>query len=425
MCAHDHDVHQGGNGMAEDKRNSRSFAITWASGIALLLAASAGWGDESSTGVFQNGKAGFVVTGFRYALNADADEHGACPAGLATGPRKAFESSPDGKRHDDETDEEYTRRLQRGAYALMSNQKGDNLCLHPELAAPDPAFRIVSGNAIKVLGMDLDGQRSRLKGKPAPGTCAHDDFPGVDGEEVVDNQFYRAVGCISSFQANGQSNIFEIGMLAGEWGILITLAGVDDPRNDKDVEVGFYANADPIQLSAKREPLPYATYAAEQDPRFSATFHGRIVNGVLTAGPFDLRIHKVTGAMRLERVLKHARIRLTLSPQGTLEGLLSGYTPVDDAYDLQFGHRNGTDAAGKPAPQLQRLVSNGSSFNFGYSCPGIYYALRQLADGDRDPTTGQCTSISTQYVLRAIPAFVVQVKTRSVNSALESSQRAD
>src|SRR3546814_8918148 len=78
-------------------------------------------------------------------------------------------------------------------------------------------------------------------------------------------------------------------MLTGSWGILITLSGVDDIRNDDDVEVGFFANADPIQLSPLRAPLSYGTYAIDQDPRFRAKAHGRIKDGVLTSDPVDVR----------------------------------------------------------------------------------------------------------------------------------------
>src|SRR3546814_17444371 len=84
-----------------------------------------------------------------------------------------------------------------------------------------------------------------------------------------------------SFQPHGSSNGYATEMLTGSWGILITLSGVDDIRNDDDVEVGFFANADPIQLSPLRAPLSYGTYAIDQDPRFRAKAHGRIKDGVL------------------------------------------------------------------------------------------------------------------------------------------------
>ena len=88
------------------------------------------------------------------------------------------------------------------------------------------------------------------------------------------------------------------------------------------------------------------------------------------------------------------------------------------------GHRNGVNAAGELWPQMQVTVSNGSARAFNYTCPGVYYALHQHADGHRDPATARCTSLSTQYRLHAIPAFVVEAQTRSTNADLEVQKKA-
>ncbi len=174
------------------------------------------------------------------------------------------------------------------------------------------------------------------------------------------------------------------------------------------MEVGIYANGDPIQLSPTREALPNATYAIDQDPRFRATTHGRIVNGVLTTDPVDVRFHVITNSIHLERPLQDARLRMTFTPDGGLDGILAGYTPVEELYDFQYGFRNGKDAKGDPAPlQLRTVSSIGQAAVLGHTCQGAYYAMKQLADGHRDPKTGQCSSISTQYRIKAIPAFVV------------------
>jgi hypothetical protein len=193
-------------------------------------------------------------------------------------------------------------------------------------------------------------------------------------------------------------------------------------RNSKNVEVGIYANADPIQLSPTREALPNATYAMDQDPRFRATTHGRIVNGVLTTDPVDVRFHKITNGIYLERPLQDARLRVTFTADGGMDGILAGYTPVDDLYDFQYGYRNGKDAKGGPAPlQLRTISSIGQAAVLGHTCQGAYFAMKQLADGHRDPKTGQCSALSTQYRFKAIPAFVVDTATQSVNSALDKA----
>jgi hypothetical protein len=183
---------------------------------------------------------------------------------------------------------------------------------------------------------------------------------------------------------------------------------VDDLRNDEAVEVGFYANADPIQLSPDREPVAHVTYATDPDPRFRAVARGRIVNGVLTTEPTDLRFHSVLNSMVLERPLRDARVRATFTADGALEGFLAGYTPVVEMYDLSYGFRNGRDRSGELAPLRLRMGSaTGAASVLGRTCEGAFAALNRLADGHRDQDTGRCTSISTQYRFRAIPAFVV------------------
>lgn len=371
----------------------------------------------------QNGSAGFVVSDMRYALAQDAEKTGACPKGMSLNAVEIFALTPAGKRRKAESDEQYGKRLDAGAMQLSTAPNGQNLCFNPEAGKPDQYYRTVDATGIPVDGIDLDGLDSRLQA-PSAGVCPHQDFVGTDGTHGVDNQFYRVVGCNRSFQSTGLSNGFSIEMLTGSWGIVLTLRGIDDLRNDDDVEVGLYANADPIQLSPAREPLAYATYAMEQDPRFRATTRGRIKDGVLTTEPVDVRFRSVINSMRLERPLLDARLRVSLSEEGVLEGYLAGYTPVEEMYDFQSGFRNGKDGKGELAPLKLRVGSaNGAARVLGYTCPGVYYSLHKYADGHPDPQTGQCTSISTQYRIKAIPAFVVDVATDSVSTSLAKRGR--
>ena len=101
---------------------------------------------------------------------------------------------------------------------------------------------------------------------------------------------------------------------------------------------------------------------------------------------------------------------------GSLDGILAGYTNVDELYDFVVGYRTGKDAQGNPARQRFGSAS-GSSSSAGLTCNGLYHAFKQLADGHRDPETGQCSALSTQYRVQAIPAFVVEKPTASINLA--------
>lgn len=363
-------------------------------------------------------QAGFVFTHFSYVLGPDAAASGACPNGLSDGPTDLFKKSPEGVQREGESDEDYTHRIGEGAKTVSTAPNGQNMCVNPEAGTPDPHFQLVKGSKIKLEGIDLD---SDARGKVTAGTCAHDDFQSMDGRGRVTNQFYRVVGCSKSFQSTGLSNAFETEMLTGSWGILLTLKGIGDRRNAQNVEVGIYANADPIELSPNREPLAHATYAIDQDPRFRALTHGRIVDGVLITDPVDVRFHWVVNSIRLERPLQDARLHATFTANGSIEGYLAGYTPTDAMYDLQYGFRDGKDAKGDPAnPKLIALSANGAAMVLHHTCNGAYYALKQSADGHRDAHTGQCTAISTQYKFKAVPAFVVDTATHSVNSDLDS-----
>jgi hypothetical protein len=373
---------------------------------------------ETISEVFRQGEAGFVVTEIAYALGADAKDSGACPAGMTSGVRglvEAFAKTPNGQRKEGEADNTYERRLTQ---AVSTAPNGQNICLHPEAGQPDPGWRMVSGRNIKVGGIDLDGQDAAPGKRPAAGTCGHQDFQGTNGERGIDNQWYRVVGCTTGFQSTGLANSWQTEMYTGAWGILIKLRGVDDVRNDPAVEVGIYASADPIQLSPARAALPFATYATMQDPKYRATTRGRIVNGVLTIDPVDVRFHNVVNSMRDDRVLRDARLRLTLTADGGMEGYMAGYTPIEDMYNVQFGARVSRNAKGELAPERLRVsTSVGRAGALGHTCNGAYYALKQAADGHPD-ASGKCTSISTQYRIRIAPAFVVDAKTQSVNAPL-------
>lgn len=369
--------------------------------------------------VFRNGEAGFVVTDIGFALGPDAKDSGACPLGMTIGVRgqiAALKTTPAGQRKPNESQDAYERRL---AIAANTLPDGRYVCMNPEASKPDPGWRLVSGRDAVAEGIDLDGQDSTLAGKAAPGTCRHQDFRGANGERGIDNQFYRMAGCTSGYQSTGMGIGFKTEMLTGSWGILVSLKGVDDLQNDDSVEVGIYANADPIQLSPAREALPYATYAVDQDPRFRATTRGRIVDGVLVTDPVDVRFHNVVNAMYDERVLRHARLKMRFAADGGMQGFLAGYSPVDATYDLQYGSRSSKSAKGELMPLARRIqVSIGRADALGHSCNGAYHALKAVADGDPDPVTGECTSVSTQYRIRVAPAFVVDVPTESVNRKL-------
>lgn len=376
----------------------RHGAAVLSGGAAAALAFAALTPSEPASA--QGDVTGLVVSHIEFALSVDdgAANSGACPSGLSGGSIDLYKAShpEQAERQADETERQYAQRLSQHARV---NANGENICLNPTAAGPDPLFHTVSGD-VRAHGMDLDNRSSR------------DNFRGVSGSaHSVDNQFYRVMGCVHSFQPRGAFNLFGNEMILGHWGILIALKGVDDRVNDPDVEVELLANSEPIQLGADRTPVANATYVAEDNPRFSATARGRIVNGVLTTDPVDFVFHQSISnyAIRLEREFRHARIQLTLAPDGSAEGYLGGYTPIEHLYANHFSYAAAT--GGESPDQLVQsvnLMRDNIPQSHGYTCNGVHAALVANADGDPDPATGRNTSISMQYRIRAVPAFVLK-----------------
>jgi hypothetical protein len=361
------------------------------------------WGDPVMAGSSPpaaSGDIGFIVSSIAFAMGPDASQPGVCPQGLSKGFVDAYRAAggTDADPRPDEQPLAYEIRIfQKAAEA----PNGQNLCAFP-LAAPDPFFRTVESGNLTTEGIDLDGQHSHKNGRPAPGTCAHDDFNGVD------NQMYRVLGCVRGYQSNGLLNTFETEMLTGAWAILVKVSGADNLRNAPKVTVGLYASADPIRLSPDRQPLWNATYSADSDTRFRAQTTGRIINGVLTTDPVDVRFRWSAEGWRLVRPLLGARLQLELSADGSGSGFLSGYTPIDEWYRNNYSYAAAVNPDGTPPRPGHPIFSAvGTGYLQGFTCHGIYQAMQRLADGNLDPHTGKCTSVSTQYRIRVIPAFVV------------------
>ena len=348
----------------------------------------------------RDGEAGFVVTYIAYALSRDAEETGACPSGMNQSyqdPREVYANLPPIEKQVGEGYEELERRV-RDIAGRAPEVKSH--CLYPELASPDPDYRTVGGDDVPVFGIDMDGRDSTLAQPAAPGSCPHEDLPGINGQVGIDNQYFRVMGCNPGYQSTGQGNMFNTAMLTGSWGMLIKLNGVDDLQNDEEVEVSIYANGDPIRLSPAREPLAYATYTVHRESRFYAgATRGRIVDGVLRTEPVDVRIPYDVNAMFVDRVLLDAQLQVALDDldvDNKIEGYLAGYAPIEEQYDLEIGFRDarvGTEENSEPSP-FRRMVGAGigKAGAMGYTCEGVYYAYYEHADGHPDPETGKCTS---------------------------------
>lgn len=266
----------------------------------------------------------------------------------------------------------------------------------------DPPHRVVTGPT--ALGMDLDRSDS-AKASAAPKQCARQPFKSPAGDEGIDNQFYRVIGCISSYRHDGayralySDEIQDRDRKEGRNTTLLEITGVDDPRNDDDVQVGIFSSLNPTQYDSAAKGLSWVSYTAGKEARWNNVLKGRIKDGILTTTPADVRIHKVHNHSKgepAEWYIRDARLRLELRPDGSAAGELAGYFDLESLYDVEFKGYHGA--------VMQSY--------YGYSCPAVYASMKQLADGYPDPATGQCTAISSALKVEAVRAFVFRSDTK-------------
>ncbi|MCJ8159076.1 hypothetical protein [Sphingomonas sp. LaA6.9] len=340
-----------------------------------------------------NGEMGFIVTHFAPAVHQG---EGDCPEGLAGTLRENYLQTvapPERSRLLEKANEkELTGRWQLTAFG----PDGLNICSHPD-KFDRPPQRTVQGKVAHGLNLDDDTGNS---GASAEG-CAHDNFTSPAGEAGIDNQMWRAMGCVRTWRGvDGMGGDIVRGLdqflVSGEHTQVLLLRGVDSLADDPDVEVIYANSEDRAIVDSGQKFVDGASYTVTENARHRNVLRGRIVDGVLMTDPADIRLRQTWGqgsardirGMRTEWDLRRGRLRLAFQPDGTLKGLVGGYQPF---WNVMASASIGGEGAATTA---------------GYDCAAMYAALRKLADGDRDPRTGQCTTISSGLEATAVPAFV-------------------
>lgn len=351
---------------------------------------------------------GFVVTAMEFASHGDLAAD--CPGGLSMSSKDYYlqNASPADRERlsKGENGKELMKILYGPGGNLGPGKRTHNQCADPTDFQGPPLPTVQSG---VVDGMNLDGRNVSAPGDVAPNTCAHQKFTSPTGAPGIDNQFWRAMGCIRGYRPDADIIKYQNGNIrGGEYTVLIELTGVDDLRNSPNVEVGIYASPDTVSVDAAQNVLPDASLSVPDDPRYRAVAHGRIVDGVLTTDPTDVRLkYKSQGYVDTDYFIKGARLRLELKPDSSAaKGMLGGYYDVETFYD-----------------GFIRQAQVITSVLLSYTCPGVYGALNNLADGYPDPKTGKCTAISTAFKLEAIPAFIIHPSEKT-KTAQDTTQKA-
>jgi hypothetical protein len=308
----------------------------------------------------------YVMTSLYWSIYQTPDGKKECPKGFNDGPREQYAVLfPNGKKRT----------------VVDTQLKLENETWFPSaLADPTPFHEATGGVSY---GMNLDGK------------IGPNDFTSPDGEPGIDNQLFRALGCIIGFRGpDGIEFIFEPKEIRDSRfnRTMIELTGVDDLTNDNDVTVTIYRGLDRLLTDATgNQVMPGGSQRI--DARFGKMFikrlHGRIVEGVLTTLPVDeLVLPWTTLDGPPTETIRDARFRLRLTPTSA-EGLIGGYADVESWYRLLL--RNDST----------HHLSNGQ-----ISGISLYKALRRLADAHPDPKTGAMTAISAALDAKMVQVFI-------------------
>jgi hypothetical protein len=314
----------------------------------------------------KNGTIGFVVTHRYWAVHQSPEGKVECPNGYNDGPREQFKQ---------QFPEDGTKRTLLETQLMREGRQW-----HPTTAEEPFTFKDAGGKVS--YGMNLDGK------------VKDTDFTSPDGAKGIDNQLYRAIGCISNYRApEGTVYHFENEFMRryNNNRFLIELSGVDSLVNDDDVTVKSYRGLDALLTDATGASfIPGGTQRI--DNRFGkfvqSTWKGKIVDGVLITEAADVTIPaSATFDASAFHVLKGARFQLKLTGERA-EGVIAGYTPVD-----AFIHH---------------LNTSWSTHHQSYgqlSSPSLYRAMRRLADGYPDDK-GQMTAISGAISVQMVQVYV-------------------
>ncbi|MFM7783709.1 MAG: hypothetical protein ACKPE6_03525 [Gammaproteobacteria bacterium] len=253
----------------------------------------------------------------------------------------------------------------------------------------EPADVAIFPTSVPDPGIELAGGRYaygfNLNDKAEPGSFEDPE----SGELGVDNSLWRAVGCFEVFRVRvptvpyTELNDAIIDSMPA-W--LISISG-EDLDKDGDVTVTFDRALNILMRDAQGGILRGASYTIDPDPRSHNVFRGRIRDGWLTIEPGDLFL---LGESPFLAVLRFTRthLRLRLEPDGALRGIIGGYQPFVDMH------------------HYMSMYVDGSFVNL----PGVYYAMKRLAEAEPDPRTGENTAISAAHYLEAVPAHLVGVE---------------
>ena len=315
---------------------------------------------------------GYVMTDLFWSVYQTADAKQECPRGFNDGPREQFEQ---------------LYPYHEGLTVEETQLKQEIETWHPSTEPDGFEFLEVEGEFS--WGLNLDGE------------VGPNDFVHPDGSPGIDNEVYRAVGCVIGFRGpDGVEFIFQNKAIIDERynRMMVELTEVDDLENDDSVTVTVYRGMDRLLTDATgSRVMPGGTQRVDRrwGQNLIRQIEARIVDSVLITEPIgELIIPWQNLSVPSFQLIRDARFELDLTAERAT-GLLAGYADVDTWYY-----------------QLIRNDSTHHLSNGQISGISLYKALRRLADAYPDPETGENTAISTALDIKMTQVFIADESAR-------------
>ena len=230
-------------------------------------------------------------------------------------------------------------------------------------------------------GFNLDGLVSDGR---APDSCGHADMTAPDGTPGVDNQLAAIVPLFELAGIGAAEDLIQNAVTNGGLLLMFQLDDVDSWQNDPEVTLTLRAGAGVPLLGTDGLVLAGQTFSLHPESPETVAGAASIRDGVLEAGPFDLRIPVEVFGLAYKLLLSESRVRARLTEDGGLaEGLLGGAVAYEDL--LEVGRLAARDD-GSVLPAIEAV--------FGQSLD-----LRPDADG-------RCTHVSGAFRFSAVSAFL-------------------
>lgn len=240
-------------------------------------------------------------------------------------------------------------------------------------------IEVPEGEALRSEGLNIDGLSS-ARGDEAG--CRRIDFLSPDGEAGVDNEFSYLFDVIESlFEAGTVEALLQEAIREGRFLMMMQVEGIDDPENDSNVTLRIFAG-EGTPDSQGGVILGHQTFDRKPGSEV-ATARGRIVDGVLTAGPVDVAFPIAILNVFFDLELRDATIQGRLGEDG-------GRITVGGGVPLELIYNVGAMADAMQEDQIS---------------PALRTFLPIWADLNPD-ADGKCQSISANMILDVVPAFL-------------------